>query len=188
MNASPLGDPVAELAALVSRARDGDRGALEALIRRYQHRIAKFVVSETGDDAHYEDICQTAFVNMVLALPRLERMDRFEPWLYQIARNVCRDHLRWRHGWRRLFVAYDSRHETVAAAEPQCSDRRMEHIEFAIESLPARQRELLKLSLERRRSYDELSEISRASVSSVKSLLHRARETLREALLKEQSK
>src|SRR5579871_4782783 len=89
----------------------GDRRALETLIRNYQTRVAKFVMSETGDRAHCEDLCQAIFVKMVLALPKLRTRERFEPWLFQIARNVCRDHLRKRRGWRRLFVASASAHE-----------------------------------------------------------------------------
>lgn len=169
------------------RARDGDRRALEALIKRYQVRIAKFVVAQTGDDAHYEDICQAVFVKMVLALPRLKSIERFEPWLYQIARNACLDHLRRRRGRRRLFVPFDTGHETVAAPEPSMHEERFARVESGMTALPLRQRELLALSLDGKRSYRQLAALSRVSLATVKSRLHRAREALREILSKERS-
>src|SRR3569623_2288821 len=91
---------------------------MEQLIVLYQYRVARFVVGQTRDPAHCEDLCQTIFVKMVLALPKLRTPERFEPWLFQIARNVCRDHLRARTGWRRLFAAYDASHDAIASPEP----------------------------------------------------------------------
>ena len=118
--------PPVDMDALVAQAMDGDRRAAEELIMLYQQRMARFVIGQTNDEAHYEDLCQTIFVKMVLALPKLRAPGRFEPWLFQIARNVCRDHLRARQGWRRLFVSYDAEHEAVAVVpmrRPTCRRR-----------------------------------------------------------------
>ncbi len=177
-------------AALILRARDGDRKATEALIGLYQEFVARFVIAETGDQAHYEDLCQTIFVKMVLALPRLRAVARFEPWLFQIARNVCRDHGRRRRFWRRFFVPYDPddpAHEppSVPDARPGSENdaERNEKMQRGIARLPPGQRRLLLLSLEQERSYAELARLSQTSVASVKSRLHRARENLRWILL-----
>lgn len=167
---------------LVRRAGGGDRRAMELLIGRYQGRIAKFVIAQTQDDAHYEDLCQAVFVKMVLALPGLRVTDRFEPWLYQIARNVCRDHLRGRSGWRRLFVRFEPEHDTAAADLPSSGEGDMS-LEQGIAQLPEEQQKLLRLSLEEKRSYEDLARLSRSSVSAVKSRLYRARENLREILM-----
>ena len=113
-----------ETVVLIERAGGGDRRAAELLIALYQQRVARFVIAQTADHAHYEDLCQTVFVKMVLALSRLREPARFEPWLFQIARNVCRDHLRARMGWRRLFVPYGPAHDAVAVAEPKADAQR----------------------------------------------------------------
>ena len=177
-----FGEPLPdETCALVARAGSGDRRAMEQLIIYYQHRVARFVIGQTREAAHCEDLCQTIFVKMVLALPKLRTPERFEPWLFQIARNVCRDHLRARTGWRRLFAAYDASHDAVAAPEPQPDP--VDGIESRIEQLPPPQRDMLRLSLEEQRSYEELAELSQSTVSAVKSRLHRARESLRAMLL-----
>ena len=178
--------PPVDIHVLVARAVDGDRRAIEGLILLFRQRIARFVIAQTGDEAHYEDLCQTIFVKMVLALPKLRTADRFEPWLFQIARNVCRDHLRSRLGWRRLFVSYDTKHEAVSVAEipPDLS----KDIQRNIEQLPEAQRSLLRLSLDDTKSYEDLARLTDSSVSAVKSRLYRARENLRSLMLTENSK
>ena len=180
MDRSPCAEPL-PLEDLLLRGRSGDRGALAELIRRYQGRVARFVIGQTGDENHYEDLCQTIFVKMVFALPRLRASDRFEPWLFQIARNACRDHLRARNGWRRLFVPAEPEHEAVAAVAPGAG--KSEELERGLAQLPPEQRDLLKLSVEEKRSYEELARLTNSSVSSVKSRLYRARENLRGFLL-----
>lgn len=180
--------PPPETPELVRRAGGGDRQAMEALIGRYQVRIAKFVIAQTGDDAHYEDLCQAVFVKMVLGLARLRTADRFEPWLFQIARNACRDHLRGRTGLRRLFVHYQPEHDAVAAADPPPAQDNEMSLEQGIARLPAEQQHLLRLSLEKKRSYEELAQLSQSTVSAVKSRLYRARENLRGLLMPGESK
>jgi RNA polymerase sigma-70 factor (ECF subfamily) len=172
-----------ETRSLVARACAGDRRAAEALIGRYQQRVARFVVVQTGNDGAYEDLCQTVFVKMVLGLPRLRAAERFEPWLFQIARNVCRDHLRKQRGWRRLFVSYGAEHDRIGAAEPDAEIG--EGLERHLNRLSEAQRSLLALSLDGRRSYGELARLTHVSVSAVKSRLHRARERLKSLMLAE---
>ncbi|MGH6879081.1 MAG: RNA polymerase sigma factor [Rhizomicrobium sp.] len=153
------------------------------MIGLYQNRIARFVIAQTGNDSHYEDLCQAIFVKMVLALPRLRATPKFESWLFQIARNACRDHLRVRKGWRRLFVSWAPEHDGIAAPDPQAPRDGEATFERGIAQLSAEQRNLLQLSLQQKRSYEELARLSNTSVSAVKSRLYRARENLRQILL-----
>lgn len=169
--------------ALIVRGRDGDRKAIENLIGHYQDRIARFVIAQTGNDCQYEDLCQTVFVKMVLALPRLRAPERFEPWLFQIARNVCRDHQRTRAGWRRLFVPYEPTHDTIGAPEAAPATLDRDTITDGLERLPESQRNLLQLSLDGTKSYEELAHLSQTSVPALKSRLHRARASLKAILL-----
>jgi RNA polymerase sigma-70 factor (ECF subfamily) len=177
---SPNTDALA-LEELILRGRSGDRPALTELIRRYQSRMARFVIGQTSDASHYEDLCQAIFVKMVVALPRLRAADRFESWLFQIARNICRDHLRAGQGRRRMFVPFAPEYESVAAEPaPHAEDNA---VGDGLARLPPEQRQLLELSLEKKHSYEELAVMTKTSVSSVKSRLFRARENLRGFLL-----
>ena len=171
-------DPVPMLPQ-IEAARGGDRHALEEVIRHYQNRIARFVISLVGRDADYEDLCQVAFVKMALALPRLRTVEIFEAWLFRITRNVCMDHLR-RLKWRRIFVPFARDHEEIASADE--NDDRLGAFEAALAQLPPDQKELIVLLREREWSYQELAEITRSSVSAVGTRLFRARARLRKIM------
>jgi RNA polymerase sigma-70 factor (ECF subfamily) len=168
---------------LILRGRSGDRPALTELIRRYQMRMARFVIGQTSDANQYEDLCQAIFVKMVVALPKLREADRFEAWLFQIARNICRDYLRAGQGWRRLFVSLGPDSESVVMEPAPMQNVGGEDLGHGLARLPPEQRHLLELSLESKRSHEELAAMTRTSVSSVKSRLFRARENLRGILV-----
>lgn len=167
-------------AGLILAGRAGDRQALTALIETYQLRIATFVLSQTGDPNVVEDICQTAFVKMVVSLPRLRDPSRFESWLFQIARNACRDHLRAALGWRRYFVPYDPAYESVPGAQ---SVPREHKLEKGLAQLTPEDRDLLRLQHEEKKSCEELARLSNTTPSAIKSRLYRARRQLRGLLL-----
>jgi RNA polymerase sigma-70 factor, ECF subfamily len=161
---------------LVPLGRSGDRLALKLLIERYQNRMAMFVLSQTRDPNTVEDLCQAVFVKMVMGLPRLRDTGRFEPWLFQIARNVCRDHLRAALGWRRYFVPYEVAYERFAISEVASGENKLDD---GVAQLAPKDRALLRLHFEEQKSYKELARLSNTSVSAIKSRLYRARRELR---------
>lgn len=80
---------------LVERARDGDRDAVGGLFERYRLRVVRFCLSYapvTEADAH--DITQEVFIRAFRGLGRLRRPERFESWLFSIARRRCLTHLK----------------------------------------------------------------------------------------------
>jgi RNA polymerase sigma-70 factor, ECF subfamily len=169
-----------ELSALVGQARIGVDSAMEELVRRYQERIAGFIYSQVGRKDALADLCHSVFVKMIVHIKRLRADDSFEPWLFQIARNTCLDYLR-KERLRRIFVPLERRHEEIAAVSEE-RDGRLEDFRKTLQQLPARQRELIVLLGEQDFSYEELAQITRSTVSSVKSRLFRAREQLRRRL------
>ncbi|MHB8420831.1 MAG: RNA polymerase sigma factor [Myxococcales bacterium] len=164
---------------LIAGARAGDGRALRDLIGAWQGPVARFVLSQVGEGAEVEDLCQAIFVKMVRGLPRLKAPEAFEGWLFQIARNACRDWQRRRRWTRRLFVALGREHEAVAASEAPAPVDGSAALAAALQQLPAGQRELIALSLDGSRSYEELARAQAVSVPALKSRLFRAREKLR---------
>ncbi len=162
---------------MIARARAGDRRALRDLIAAWQGPVARFVLAEVGERGEVEDLCQAVFVKMVRSLPRLKRPEAFEGWLFQIARNGCRDWRRRRRSSLRLFVGLDRLHEAVPAPEAARGDG-ARGLAGALERLPAGQGELLALSLEGGHSYEEMARRQAVSVPALKSRLFRARERL----------
>ena len=178
-----------ELQDQLQRGRAGDRSALSSLIERYQGPVAGFVAAQvgpSGDASQVEDLCQAVFVKMVFGIGKLRDSATFETWLFQIARNVCRDHAR-KQRWRnRLFAPFEGRHAEIAALVPPSTDPHSAALELAIARLEPKEQTLLSLTLERPRSYAELAELLGLSVSATKSRLFRVRARLG-VLLKEGS-
>ncbi|MEI9929821.1 MAG: sigma-70 family RNA polymerase sigma factor [Rhizomicrobium sp.] len=176
--------PPVNVDTLVARAIDARPACAEELILLYRQRIARFAIAQTGDTAHYEDICQTVFVKMVLALPEAarnravrtlavsnsaQRMPRSSSRAAALAKAV--------HTFRR---AARGGFQRVKKRQTDPRDMRRH-----IERLPEAQRSLLRLSLDDRKSYEDMARLTDTSVSSVKSRLHRARENLRSLILME---
>ncbi|MDP9343773.1 MAG: sigma-70 family RNA polymerase sigma factor [Actinomycetota bacterium] len=84
------GRPLEE-AELVERARQGDVGAYEELVRRYQHVAARTAYLVTRLAAEAEDAVQEAFVKAYYALPRFRGDAPFRPWLLAIVANEARN-------------------------------------------------------------------------------------------------
>jgi RNA polymerase sigma-70 factor, ECF subfamily len=80
--------------ALVARARDGDRGSLEVLLRNNYDRIFAVCRRLTGNDADAADATQEAMIAVVRGLPRFDGRSRFATWAYRIAVNASIDELR----------------------------------------------------------------------------------------------
>ena len=84
------GRPLEE-AELVDRARQGDVGAYEELVRRYQQVAARTAYLAAGLTADAEDAVQEAFVKAFYALPRFRGDAPFRPWLLAIVANEARN-------------------------------------------------------------------------------------------------
>ena len=101
-------------AQLVELAQDGDVGAYEELVRRYQataHRVAYLV---TGVAADAEEVAQEAFVKAYYALGGFRRGAPFRPWLLSIVANEARNRRAWVR--RRFALSLD---EVAEAAQDE---------------------------------------------------------------------
>lgn len=169
---------------LVARSKSGDADAMEFLIKRYQSRVAGFVFVSVGDGQAVEDLCQTIFYKMLLGLRRLRDDEKFEPWLFRIARNACFDYLR-RRRLRRIFVPWQMEDNEMCVTESSADPTnafRLDAFRRALAMLPQKQRELVALLQDDQLTYEQLASITNSSVSSVKSRLFRARRRLRKSM------
>ena len=86
-------DPIDD-ADLVALAKQGDRAALDRLLRLHQPRVHLVCRRITGNDADALDATQEALIAIVRGLPRFDGRSRFSTWAYRIATNACLDELR----------------------------------------------------------------------------------------------
>lgn len=79
---------------LVERARQGDQGAYESLVRAHQHIAFRTAFLLAGSSTDAEEAAQDAFVKAWRALPRFRAGAPFRPWLLAIVANEARNRRR----------------------------------------------------------------------------------------------
>jgi RNA polymerase sigma-70 factor (ECF subfamily) len=155
---------------LVERVAQGETGALDVLLRRYERPLNAFLHRRTGG-LDVEDLYQETWMRVVRAAPGFDSKRRFSTWLFEIAANLCRDW--WR---RRPPEAIAS--ETADVADPsRAGSARVDDtmtVEALLAKLPDAQREAVVLRYWHDFSEAELSEILGCPRGTVKSRLHAA--------------
>ena len=136
------------------------------------------------DGQEVDDLCQDIILRALRGYPRLKRRDRFRPWLYRIANNVLRDHIRRAARHRQLGTSADHELDSVASKERGVSvaldtQEQLENALDAVLDLPAKYREPILLRHLDELSYLEISEMLRISENAVQVRIFRAREQLR---------
>ena len=176
-------------AQLMLRVKQGDDAAFEELVNKYKQPITNLLYRTLGDSAEAEDLAQNVFVQVYKSAHRYRVSARFSTWLYTIARNLCLNEIRRRR--RRPAEPLDASTESdempakqyqdpkaSGASEALLKDELMRKVREAVRTLPESQRTAILL-FEDELSYDQIAEVLKTSVSAVKSLIHRARETLK---------
>src|SRR5688572_31948768 len=75
---------------LVRRVQRGDKGAFDALVLKYQHKVVKLVMRHMRNPVDAEDVAQEAFIKAYRALPQFRGDSAFYTWLYRIAVNTAK--------------------------------------------------------------------------------------------------
>ena len=177
---------------LVKTAIAGREASFEELVRRYQRPIAAYVYRMVGDYDAALDLTQEVFIKVYNSLARYRSEFKFSTWIYKIAHNAAIDHLR-RYAVREQAVTsgFDTeRRDTPVEGrrltpeqESERKERRSE-VEMVVEMLPRAYRELIVLRHSHDLSYDEIAEVTGLPLGTVKNRLFRAREAMRDLLVK----
>jgi RNA polymerase sigma factor (sigma-70 family) len=174
---------------LVAAVREGSEEAYEVLYRRYRPRIVAYVRGMVSDHARAEDIAQEAFMSALHGLRSSSQEISFRPWMYEIAKNACIDHLR--RARRGTEVSIDSddfspREEgrisqSVSGTDAEVARRKeLESLQMAFGDLPQSQHQILVMRELEGLSYDRIGSRLGLSRGAVESQLFRARRTLRD--------
>ncbi|MBI4602066.1 MAG: RNA polymerase sigma factor [Planctomycetes bacterium] len=165
-------------------APGGARAAFEDLVHQNMGWLLGWLRGRVRDPELAHDICQESFLKALRSAAFLKDPARFPGWLYQIAKNTLRDHLRRKARRRRWFLFADSEYldalEAPGRSDPVETSEEAESMLRAIRELPPRYREPLLLRHSRDLSYAEIGAILGISENAVQVRIFRARKTLRE--------
>jgi RNA polymerase sigma-70 factor, ECF subfamily len=173
--------------ALMLRVKEGDHEAFRELIERHQRAVINVIHRAIGDAWEAEDLAQRVFIQIYRSASRYKPTAKFTTWMFTITHNTIRNEYRRRS--RHVAESIEALPEGVELPargnDParEVSERELqEKIHAAIQALPDAQRTAVILCRFEGLAYEEIAEVLNCSVSAVKSLLHRARQTLKEQL------
>lgn len=171
--------------ALVERARGGDIGAFEDLVRKYRNQVYALSHHFVRDREDAWDISQEVFVKAYRNLAGFRGEASFKSWLLRITANHCKDQLKRR---RLDVVPLDEAIGGDGDGAPAHPDKKVEMselgraIEAAVASLPAKHQMAFVLREYQGMSYEEMAKAMDCNLGTVMSRLHHARKKLQEAL------
>ena len=170
-----------------------DAGLLDELIVRYQHRLLRYLLYLTGNREMAEDLFQEVWMRVLVRGAQFNGQARFDTWLFTIARNLVIDYRR-----KRTMASLDELFEgggdedrpmsfEIAAGDPTPFDRfsnleDRERIASALLQLDTLHREVLVLRFHEELSLEEISKVTKAPLSTVKSRLYRGMAVMRPKL------
>lgn len=174
-------DPDAEV---IKGVAGGDEKAFEQLVEKYEHSVLNTIHRYVGDRVEAEDIAQEVFLKVWRHARNFKGRSRFSTWLYRIVVNEC---LGYRKRHKEKLAPLDATIEKKEVSEtPEAEAERRKEAEIvrkAVDELPSRQRIALILSRFEGKSYKEIAQIMGVSLSTVESLIFRARSSLKKRLL-----
>jgi RNA polymerase sigma-70 factor, ECF subfamily len=182
-----MGADVSDLS-LVRRVQRGDKGAFDALVLKYQHKLVKLVMRYVRNPAEAEDIAQEAFIKAYRALPQFRGDSAFYTWLYRIAINtaknavVSRDRSPVEYNLDRSSdESYDMQGRMKDSETPEglvLTDEIRSIVNGAIDALPEDLRTAIVLRELEGLSYEEIAATMDCPVGTVRSRIFRAREAI----------
>ena len=174
--------------ALMQRVASGDDRAFRLLVERHQSLVIGTITRMIGS-ADAEDLAQQVFLNVWKSAPRWRPEAKVTTWLLTIAKRLVFNESRRRARTRLLPQSQQADREVPDPPDPAIGpDRQLLEgelhlaIEAALASLPEKERLAVVLRRYEEMPYEEIADVLSVSLPAVKSLLFRARNTLREKL------
>ena len=177
----------------MARLVGGHDAALDDLMDRHSRAVFRFLCRMLGNEDDANDLAQDAFVRVYRARASYRPEQKFSTWLFTIAANLARNHLRWRSRHPNLSLDAESQMagQTLGDALPSSmanphqatvAIERIEAVRAAVQNLPDDMREAIVLCDWEDLAIAEAAAVLQSTPKAVESRLYRARARLRERL------
>jgi RNA polymerase sigma-70 factor (ECF subfamily) len=188
----------AQEAQLIEACRRGNPSAFNLLVWRWEKPLFNFVYRYVGDAAAAQDLVQDTFVRVVNSIGQYSHRGAFSSWLFQVAVNLCKDHLRKKrlqvvslHDYytsgsgEKVFVkdqVADEDAQTDAAVEAAERERLVRRL---LAGLPEDQRAVILLKEYQALTFAEIAEVLGVPEGTAKARLYRGLRAMRQQLERE---
>ncbi len=174
---------------IIREIKDGNTEAYAILVRRYERRIYAFIfhmLKSKGIESMTEDLCQETFYKVYRHIKSFRDVEAtFSTWIYTIARNTVLSELRKSKNSDVPIEDSNTVPNVSIDRLPEnelIKNEKIDKVREAINLLPDKQRFVLILREYEQMDYREIATLTDTSVSSVKSLLFRARNNVKDYL------
>jgi RNA polymerase sigma factor (sigma-70 family) len=177
---------------LLIKLQSGEESAFKTLVETHQKRVFNTVLAILQDFEEAEDISQEVFMEVYQSVNKFRGESKISTWLYRIATTKALEEIRKKKATKRFafFTSLfgDSNevlHESADFVHPGVVLEQQENSKVlfnAINQLPENQKVAYTLSNIEGLSYQEITEVMEVSLSSVESLLFRAKTNLKKSL------
>jgi RNA polymerase sigma-70 factor (ECF subfamily) len=173
-----LSDPI-----LVTRAKDGDARALEALCERHAPRVERLAHHLLPDGEDARDAAQDTLARLCVKLPQFRGESAFSTWLHRLTVNACRD-LTQRRLARRCIPLEEDRREAPDADPASRAEQAELRTELGacLAQLTPAQANVVVLKDAFELSFEEIARVEGMPVGTAKCYAHRGRNALRQRL------
>lgn len=172
---------------VMRRVAEGEKTAFNEILEQYQAPIINFACRMVGNRQLAEEISQETFLRVYLSAGRYRPDAKFSTYLYRIARNLSLNTLRKRKWLGFLGDWGEKVREKAGGLEPGPGaipeqEEIKNLVTSALQTLPPDQKTALVLCKYDELSYEEIAGVMNLSIPAVKSLIHRAKENLKQKL------
>jgi RNA polymerase sigma-70 factor (ECF subfamily) len=177
---------------LVSKINEGDQRAFKQLVEMHQDRTYSICLGYLRNEEDAEDLAQEVFLEVFRSIHKFNGKSTIKTWIYRIAVNKSLEQLRRNNTKKRFgFLSSILGNEDILKNQHNHFDHpgiKLENKERAnilflhLEQLPKNQRAVFQLHKVDQMSYQEVAEVLEISLSSVESLMFRAKKNLQKSL------
>jgi RNA polymerase sigma-70 factor (ECF subfamily) len=181
---------------IIEQLKQGNEQAFRRLVENHQKLVVStcFGLLHNREDA--EDVAQDVFIEVYRSIGKFRADSKLSTWLYRIAVNRSLNHIRdnkknkWFQSFEDEVAAKSKQLVQVQSSKADQPEWKLENkqraliLHEAINNLPENQKIAFTLSKYEELSYQEIAEVMELSVSSVESLLFRAKKGLQKKLYK----
>lgn len=180
-------------ALLLKKIKEGDIRSFELLISEYQVYAYNVAYRMLGNEEDAKDITQEALIKVYKSIHKFKETSNFSTWLYRIVMNTCKDELKKR---KEVTLSLDKEIETDdGTVSLEIGDERLNPsvvvernevghvVQEAISALPDANRIVIVLRDIQGLSYEEISQVIKEPIGTVKSRINRGRGQLKKILM-----
>ena len=179
---------------LIKNLRSGNQAAFSLLIDDYQQKVFHTCISFVPNKEDAEDIAQEVFLEVYKSIGKFKGNSKLSTWIYKICTNKCLEFIRKKNAKKRLVfiqrilgneIPLDKTNFFTEFNHPGIlleHKEQSETIYLAINTLPESQKTVFTLAKLDGKTYQEIVEITGKSMSSVESIMFRAKKNLQKKL------